>query len=145
MGYPKFKELKFTYEYDFAIDGGATGDINLRLTSGINAMEAGLVITDLDVLVVTALDDAGDTATVTVGNEDDTDGYMADIMTLAETVNTVIGVGTVAGALVWDDTNDHRIPYRIPDAGASVPSITVATEALTAGKAIFNFICIRLD
>lgn len=137
MGYPKLKELEFVYEYDFDVDGGAVSNINLRALG--NPLEAGLVLTGLSVFVETAFDDAGNTATVTVGNEDDRDGYMEDIMTLAETVNTAIRAGSVAGDLLWDDTNDHKIDYRIPDAGAAVPSITVGTEALTQGKAKFIF------
>lgn len=139
MGYEKNKDLEFKYYYDFASDGGAVGNINLSVLPGYNALEAGLVITKLEVSVLTAFDDAGNTATVTVGNEDDRDGYFADIMTLAETANTAINIGQLAGDLLWDDTNDHRISYRIPDAGAAVPSITIGTEALTQGKAIFKF------
>ena len=141
MGYQKFEELSFVYEYDFAVSGGATGNIDLVAIG--NKMETGLIITDLSVFVETAFNDAGDTATVTVGNEDNRDGYLEDIMTLAETINASIRAGSVAGDLIWDDTNDHRIDYRLPDAGASVPSITIGTEALTVGKAKFIFKCLR--
>lgn len=137
MGYQKFQELEFVYEYDFAVDGGDTGNINLRPLG--QALASGLIIEDVQVFIETAFDDAGNTATVTLGNEDDRDGYLVDFMTLAETVNTPIRAGELSGALLWDDTNDHSISYRIPDAGASVPSITVATEALTQGKAKFVF------
>lgn len=137
MGYQKFQELEFVYEYDFAVDGGDTGNINLRPLG--QALVSGLIIEDVQVFIETAFDDAGNTATVTLGNEDDRDGYLVDFMTLAETINTPIRAGELAGALLWDDTNDHSISYRVPDAGASVPSITVATEALTQGKAKFVF------
>ena len=141
MGYQKFQELEFVYYYDFAEHGGAASTINLTAVG--NALEAGLVVEDVEIYVETAFDDAGNTATVTCGNEDDTDGYFADFMTGAETANYSVRVGELAGALLWDDTNDHKIAYRIPDAGAAVPSITIATEALTQGKAHFVFKCRR--
>lgn len=141
MGYQKYKDLLFVYEYDFSVDGGAATNINLRPLG--QALEAGLVIKDLVVIVETAFDDAGNTATVTCGNEDDRDGYFVDFMTGAETVNFSQRVGESAGALIWDDTNDHAIAYRIPDAGAAVPSITIGTEPLTQGKAKFLFTCVR--
>lgn len=139
MGYQKYKLLEFVYTYDFAVDGGAAGVISLSADQ--NALEAGLIIEDIQVFVETAFDDAGDTATVILGNSVDDDGYMADFMTAAETANTVIRVGEQAGALMFDDTNDHLISYRIPSAAAAVPIITIGTEALTQGKAKFVFKC----
>ena len=142
MGFSKYNEIEFIYEYDFAVDGGATGTIALRPLG--NAMLADVVIKDLSVIVETALNDAGDTATVTLGpGGGDVDGYLVDFMTLAESIDTQIRVGEIAGALLWDDTNDHRINYRLSTDVLAVPTLTVATEALTAGKAKFIFTCIR--
>lgn len=142
MGFKKFEELEFRYLYDFSVDGGATGAI--ALTAVGNAMLSGLVIEDVHVYVETAFDDAGNTATVTLGpTGGDADGYLADFMTLAETANTVIRAGEVAGALLWDDTNDHSLNYRLTSDALAAPSITVGTEALTQGKAHFVFKCRR--
>lgn len=142
MAFPKNKVLTFVYEYDFDLDGGSVGTLDLRCLSA-NEMDESLVILNLSASIETAFDDTSDTATVTLGNEDDTDGYFADFMTIAETANSLVGVGTVAGDLLWDDTNDHQIQYRIPDAGAAQPQLTITTEALTQGKAKFIFKCLR--
>jgi hypothetical protein len=142
MGFQKFKELEFVYEYDFAVDGGAVSVINLRPIG--NPMLAGLVVEQVDVFVETAFNDADDTATVILGpTGGDVDGYLVDFMTLAETVNTPIRSGELAGALLWDDTNDHEMVYRLSTDTLAKPSISVGTEALTAGKAKFVFKCRR--
>jgi hypothetical protein len=142
MGFNKFQELEFVYEYDFSVDGGGTGAKTLRCLN-VNPMEAGLVLEDVQVYVETAFDDAGDTATVTLGITGTTSGFLADFMTLAETVNTPIRAGEVAGSLLWDDTNDHSISYRMANAAAATPIMTIGTEALTSGKASFVFKCRR--
>lgn len=138
MGYEPNKEHEFVYEYDFAVDGGAVGAIALR-NLGVNGLTSGLVIEDLQVYVETALTSGG-SASVTVGNAGDTDGYMVDIFALAS-LNAVLRAGEVAGALLWDDTNDHQISYRISSTANAAPSITVGTAALTAGKMRFVFKC----
>jgi hypothetical protein len=142
MGFNKFKELEFKYTYDFAVSGGAVGTIALVALG--NALESGLVIEDVQVYVETAFDDAGNTATVTLGpGGGDADGYLGDFMTIAETANSSVRAGDVAGALLWDDTNDHSTNYRLTSAALAVPTLTVGTEALTQGKAHFIFKCRR--
>lgn len=142
MGYQKFKELEFVYEYDFATDGGAASGISLRPIG--NAMDDSLVLVGVDVYVETAFDDAGNTATVTLGpSGGDADGYLVDFMTLAETANTAIRSGDLAGALLWDDTNDHETNYRLSTDTLAQPVMTIGTEALTQGKAHFVFKCKR--
>lgn len=142
MGFQKFEPIEFKYTYDFSVDGGGTGAI--ALTAVGNAMESGLVVEDVQVYIETAFDDAGNTATVTLGpGGGDADGYLADFMTIAETADTMVRVGDVAGALLWDDTNDHATNYRLSSAALAVPNITIGTEALTQGKAHFIFKCRR--
>ena len=131
MGYIKNEEYELFYEYDFAKDGGAVSSIPLR--SMVNGIKEGLIIRSIEVRVKTALTSGG-TPTVTLGNTLDVDGYMIDIYALC-TLNAVINSGSVAGALIWDDTNDHPIHYRIGSA-ANVKDLVLAvgTAALTAGK-----------
>jgi len=140
MGFPKFKEFEVVYEYDFAIDGGSTGAKTLRCLN-LNDLEAGLVIEELQVYVETAFAGTA-TPTCTIGIAGTTAGFMADIFALAS-AGAAIRNGTVAGSLLWDDTNDHEISYVIPDAASAVPLMTIATQALTAGKAKFIFKCRR--
>src|SRR5574343_455309 len=131
MGFPKGQELEFHYEYDFSVSGGAVGAISL-VNKGMNALEAGLVITDYLISVDTTLTSGG-SATVTMGNAGDPDGYRVDFFSAA-TAGSVLNRGTAAGALVWDDTNDAAIDYKIGSSAYAVPKITVGTAALTAGK-----------
>jgi len=142
MGFQKFEELEFKYTYDFSVDGGAVGAI--ALTAVGNGMLSGLIVEDVQVYVETAFDDAVNTATVTLGpTGGDADGYLADFMTGAETAGYIVRAGEVAGALLWDDTNDHAISYSLTTDALAVPSITIGTEALTQGKAHFIFKCRR--
>jgi hypothetical protein len=131
MGYPKNEEQELLYEYDFAKDGGAVGEIQLR--SLVNAIKEGVVIRGLEVRVKEAFASGG-TPTVALGNSTDPDGYMADIYALG-TLNNVINSGSVAGALIWDDTNDHAIHYRIDGVAANQDLVMeIGTDPLTAGK-----------
>lgn len=140
MGFLKGQEIIFKYEYDFAVSGGAVSTINL-VEKG-QAMAAGLVIKDFTVYVETAITSGG-TPTITMGNVADPDGYMIDFFAAATPATAVLNLGDRAGALVWDDTNDHRINYYVSSAANAVPSITIATAALTAGKFQVYFTCIR--
>jgi hypothetical protein len=131
MGFPIGKELVFKYEYDFAVSGGAVSSIAL-VNKGINALASGLIITDFMISVETTLAGTA-TPTITLGNAGDTDGYAVDFFG-AGAAGAVITKGDRAGALVWDDTNDHAIYYKIDSSANSIPTITIATQALTAGK-----------
>ena len=140
MGFQKGKQLDFVYEYDFAVSGGAVSSIDL-VNEGMNALESGLVITDIMVAIETTLAGTA-TPTITLGNVGDTDGYMIDFFG-AGTAGAILNRGDRAGALVWDDTNDHPIYYKIDSAANAVPSITIASQALTAGKFKVYFKAIR--
>ena len=131
MGYPRNEDFKLEYDYDFSTQGGAVSSITL--SSDVNALEEGVIVKRVMVVVKTAFTSGG-TPTVTLGNTGDTDGYMADIYALG-TAGNVINSGQVAGALIWDDTNDHEIWYPI-DSTANNQNLvlTIGTAALTAGK-----------
>lgn len=134
MGIEKNKEVTLKYTYDFDRDGGAVGDIDL--TGDVNTLEAGFVVRGISVHVDTTITSGG-SPTITFGNEDDRDGYLADVVSaMGLTAGSTIREGEVAGDLLWDDTNDHALEYVIPDAGAAVPSLSVGTAALTAGKLV---------
>jgi len=128
MGLLKNEKQLAKFEYDFAVDGGAIGSIPLR--ANVSSLAAGMVITDMYVYVESALTSGG-SATVTLGNTD-VDGFMADIFALAGSDNAVVRAGEVAGALLWDDTNDHALAYRV--SSDAVLALQVGTAALTAGK-----------
>jgi len=140
MGYQKFKELEFVYEYDFSTDGGSVGVKTLRALG--NALSSDLVITEVHVFSEIAFNGTA-TPTVVLGNSVDDDGYLANFYSLVSTISIPVRNGEVAGVLLWDDTNDHEISYKIPSSAAAVPIMTIGTQALTAGKAKFVFKCVR--
>lgn len=131
MGFAKGQDLSFHYEYDFSVSGGAVGNISL-VNKGMNALEAGLVITDMHISVDTTLASGG-SATITLGDASDRDGYYVDFFA-AGAAGAVLNRGKAAGALLWDDTNDAAIDYKIASAANAVPSCSIGTAALTAGK-----------
>lgn len=142
MGYQKFEPLQFVYEYDFAKQGGAVGDIDLAKVFN-NGLSVDTVITGFTLYVETAVTGEA-SATLTLGNSADRDGYAVDFLAAAS-AGAVIRAGEQAGALLWDDTNDHEINYKPANAAAAVPSISVGTAALTAGKFKVVFDAIRMS
>lgn len=139
MTYTTNRNLQFTYEYDFAIDGGAVSVIPMRPVG--NAMEIGLTILNIHASVVAAFTGTA-TPVCVIGNNSDDDGYLADIFAIATLANKFC-VGQVAGALLWDDTNDHNKEFLIALAADVTPAIKISTQALTAGKITLVFDCIK--
>jgi hypothetical protein len=132
MTLQKGEEQVLKYTYDFAVLGGAVSAITL--TAPVVPLEEGMIVRGVSVYTETALTSGG-TPTLTLGNTGDVDGYMADIWAAANPVNSVVSEGEVAGALLWDDTNDHRLEYYIDSTANNQNLImTVGTAALTAGK-----------
>jgi len=133
MGIPKGKELKMRYSYDFTRDGGAISEIALTKEGSGSGLQEGFVITDMTVYMETELTSAG-TPTLTLGNSTDPDGYFADFFG-AVGDDVILNRGDRAGALIWDDTNDHPIHYRIDGTAANQDLVMdVGTAAVTAGK-----------
>jgi len=137
MGFPKGQELTFKYEYDFAVSGGAVSSIAL-VNKGINALEAGLIITDFIMHIETAFDGTA-TPVLLLGNAGDVDGYSVDFY--AKT--SVLNLGELAGALVWDNANDAALYYKIGSAADAIPRLDISVQALTAGKFTVYFKAMR--
>lgn len=133
---PKGKKLVKEYVWDFAEDGGATGTIVLKSVSpGGDLLPEGFLVQGFSILTETLMTAAATGGTVTFGNTTDPDGYLADVWAVASGANSIVRIGEVAGALVWDDTNDHEISYRVNGTAANQNVVMdVGTAALTAGK-----------
>jgi hypothetical protein len=130
--------IKKEYVYDFSVDGGATGAITLRACDpNGNALPEGFIVEKVQAYVETGITPTG--ASITFGPGASASGYMADIVAGFNAINSVVRSGEVAGSLLWDDSNDHEISYRIGSA-ANTQSVvmTIGTEALTAGKIRFT-------
>lgn len=122
------------YVYDFAVDGGATGDLVLRAANGLHAdLEDGLLVKDAIVVNEAALSGS---AALTLGTKTDPDGFLVDFKAKVASVNTVVRAGEVDGALLWDSTADakkaHRIDATLADDAQVV--MNIGTAVLTAGK-----------
>lgn len=121
------------FDYDFDRDGGAVGQVNLTARPS-DVLQEGLIVKELRVYEKVAVTSGG-SATVTMGPEADPDGYLADIFGSLGSGDAVIRSGEVAGALLWDDTNDHELNYRIGSAANTQNiQLDIGTAALTAGK-----------
>ena len=130
----KNKKMVREYMYDFAKQGGAVSAITLEQLDPNSVLPEGFLVEKVTVLCETPLASGG-TPTVTVGPAVDSDGYLADIYALMGVAGAVVRSGEVAGALLWDDTNDHEITYRVGSAANTKDVvIQVGTAALTAGK-----------
>lgn len=123
------------YIYDFAVDGGATGAIDLSAKGNYDVLPQGAIIENVSMKIVTACTSGG-SATVSLGNTTDADGYQSLHAVATLTDDAVYRVGEVAGALMWDDTNDHMLSFPVNSANDAVFSLTIATAALTAGKIV---------
>lgn len=127
------------YMYDFAVDGGTAGAFNLHAKDGKSVIPIGAVISNVTFKVVTACTADG-SATFTIGNGDDADGYATHgspiaVATLAD--NYVNNASGLDSALLWDGTNDHMIPYAVTTEAQGKFIATIATANFTAGKIVF--------
>lgn len=114
--------LQVEYEYDFAVEGGSQGAINLGDATRNLAgdLPNGFVVTDAFFTVTTAF--VGATATIQFGTTDDPNQYIADTAVTAFSANGVVGGAAQALTAVANDA-----------ASADVV-MTISTADLTAGK-----------
>jgi hypothetical protein len=105
------------YEYDFAVDGGATGTYDLSAKANKADLPVGCIVVGHQVLVNTAF--AGSGASAKLGSTADDDKYM--VLTAA---------GNVATGL---ETSSATAEY-IPAANEADVQLKVSGAALTQGK-----------
>ena len=123
------------YIYDFADDGGATGVIDLSAKEGFSPIPQGAIILNVHMKVITAV--VGTSSTVAVGVTTDANGFYAAIAEATLADEFVTSAGVQAGDLLFDDTNDHLIPFLVNSANDADFQITIGTADLTAGKLLF--------
>lgn len=124
------------YLYDFAVDGGATGAISLSSKAGYSSLPEGAVVRSVVAIVETAVE--GTSSTLAWGNGASAAGYHGAVAEAALTANSVHNEQDATAALLWDDTNDHQIYYRVGSASNTQDfAVTVGTADLTAGKVRF--------
>ena len=124
------------YVYDFAVDGGAQGEIFLSSKDGVDPVPNGAIIQSVTAQVLTTFTSGG-SATLAWGNDDDPDGYSGTAIAVASlTANTVFNGWDNGAVLLWDDTNDHQIPVPVVNEDDGEVSVTIATADMTAGKMV---------
>lgn len=124
------------FVYDFSEDGGATGTIDLSAKANASILPDNALVKEVHYFVETAV--SGTSSTVAWGNTTDADGYSG--AAIAEAALGADAVGNGAGnaaALLWDDTNDHYIPFLCNSANDQDFVVTIGTADLTAGKIHF--------
>jgi hypothetical protein len=125
------------YVYDFAVDGGAQGEIFLSAKANAQPIPNGAIVKGVTMKVVTAFTSGG-SATLAWGNDDDPDGYSGAAIAVASlTDNAVFNGWDNGAALIWDDSNDHAIYNPVINADDGDFSVTIGTADMTAGKAVF--------
>ena len=124
------------YVYDFAEDGGAAGAIDLSAKSNSAPLPDNALIKEVYYFVEEAVE--GSSSTLSWGNTTDADGYSGTA--IGEASLGADAVGNAAGggaALLWDNTNDHIIPFLCNSAADRDFNVTIGTADLTAGKVNF--------
>lgn len=122
------------YIYDFDVDGGAQGAIDLSAKANKVPLPDGAVVKAVYAKVLTAVTSGG-APTVAWGNTSDPDGYSgAGHLKGALLIDVVFNGWDNGAVLIWDDTNDHPIYFAANSAALRDMLLTIATADLTAGK-----------
>jgi hypothetical protein len=136
MSFEINKPQVISYEYDFSVDGGAVGTLTLRST-GPNQLAPGLIVTKAILNVATAV--TSGTGTAVVGDADDDDGYLLNVVAAA--AGAYSSMSARGGAYLRSSAADieSELVKRVL-AGKPV-TMTIATGAVTAGKFKVDFHC----
>lgn len=119
------------YEYDFAVDGGAVGTINLSAKARKQPLPVGAVPMEVYAEVLTAVTSGG-SLTMSWGDGTDVDGYSGTAKAVAAlTLNSVFDGKADSGAL---------LPSKVLTAGTGQFSVSIAVAAATAGKIKFRVV-----
>jgi hypothetical protein len=132
-----------SYQYDFAVDGGAISSINLR-PNAVNKLKTGLVITDVVIHIQTEV--ASATGTAKIGTASNDDGFFKNIV--ATPVGSYSAKNNTLGgdAMVSTVTADAGMASVVAIAkelvaNAAAPILKIETGAVTAGKFKIDFHC----
>lgn len=116
----KGKSSSQEYIYDFAVSGGAIGNIDLSALKGGHALPSGALVKSVLCRMLTAFTSSG-SATVSIGDAAST----ARAKALTAFDNSAYN----ADALI-----SYSTPYLVSSANAGKFGISIAVAALTAGK-----------
>ena len=127
------------YEYDFAVHGGAV-NTDIELSSANNRLPVGAIIVDCHIYVSAAV--VGTSSTLGIGNATTNVGYIPATAEATLAANYCGSAAKNKGTLLFDDTNDNLLPYRVADADKSKVIARIGTANLTAGvvKVMISFL-----
>lgn len=124
------------YIYDFDVDGGTDDTkIDLSAKEGYSPIPQGSIVLNVHAKVITAV--VGTSSTLIVGNTTDPNGFYEAIGEATLVDEFVTSAGVQAGVLLWDDTNDHLLPFLVNSADDADFQVLIGTADLTAGKVLF--------
>ncbi len=124
------------YLYDFSVDGGTAGAIDLSAKDGYHVLPQNAIVIEVYARVITAV--AGTSSTLAWGNTTDADGYSGTAIAEASLTADSLHLGAGNGAaLLWDDTNDHYTGFLVNSANDADFSCTIGVANLTAGKVAY--------
>ncbi len=110
------------FEYDFAVDGGATGVISLSSKANKSLMPDGCIVESALVKVVTSVTGTG--ASAKIGHTTTDDVYLA--------LRDVDGAGALG--LASAQLGTYSTPFIADSAGERNVIMTISGGAITAGK-----------
>lgn len=119
------------YEYDFSKHGGVV-NTDIELSDANSRLPVGAIVVDCHIVVVAAV--VGTSSTLGFGNATTNVGYIPATAEATLAQNYVGSAAKNKGTLLWDDTNDNLLPYRVADADKSKVIARIGTANLTAGK-----------
>lgn len=125
-GKPQGKSLFESFEYDFS-----TSTATSATPHSFDSFPVGAVIRNMWLVASTPVSPSA--MSIDVGNDDDPDGYLGAITGSQSTSGSVASAASQGSALLWDDTNDHLIPYRINNSDQAVFEIEFDDDP-TQGK-----------
>lgn len=132
MSFEKNVKQVISFEYDFAVDGGAIGAKVLR-SLGPNKLRPGLLIEAAYLKMETAMTSSG-SATAVVGTPTDDDGFFTTVFAMT--------AGAAAKGSGTQADGDYIVPGTVNgDKVTNSPVLTIGTAALTAGKFKLDIHC----
>lgn len=124
------------YTYDFDVDGGALGVIDLSAKAGKSPLPVGAIVTDVTLVAQTAVTSGGSARLYVQYSDAVNQGEWYNFGTPALLVaDAALGPETSgADTVIYDQANDHRDAFKVKTAAEGKVQVDIAVAALTAGK-----------
>lgn len=125
-GKPQGKLLFESFKYDFS-----TSTATSATPHSFDSFPIGAVIKNVYITVSEPVSPSA--MAIAVGNDDDADGYLGAFTGSNTASGTPASAASAEAVLLWDNANDHLIPYRISTSDQAVFEIEFDDDP-TQGK-----------